>query len=1141
MTIFRMMNWQRLHGFCLFLSFLFLSLFPSGCGDNEEACLSDGSHETASASLTINWHDTTAAQDATPIRAAVLDCQAAGVAQVVCEVYDAAGNLLATGGPWPCEDGSGRVESIPVGQNRIFVALAEDDLGNILYHGETTGVIIQAGQITPGVVIDAYLFVPTLSAPENDAQDVDPSDVSLEWEPVENADEYLVQVATDVDFENIVISETTPATVYAPPTLEPSTEYFWKICAVDMQTNTGADSEIRSFVTSDCALTIVPTEQTIDAEGGTFDVAITATNDQCEWTASENVDWITLSSDSGTGNGSVTVTVLANTGAEPRAATITIANQSLTVNQYPPDYPGVLRFSSATYSVDEDGGSVLITVTRTGGSNGAVAVGYATSNGTATAGSDYTSRSGTLSWADEDSANKTFSIPIINDSTYEGNETVNVTLRSVTGGATIGSPDTATLTIIDDESPQPGVLSLSSATYSVDEDGGSASITVTRTGGSDGAVSVGYTTSNGTATAGSDYTSRSGTLSWTDGDSANKTFSVPIINDSIYEGNETVSLTLSSATGGATIGSPGTATMTIVDDDPPPQPGVLRFSSATYSVDENGGSASITVTRTGGSDGAVSVGYATSNGTATAGSDYRSTSGTLSWADGDGASKTFSVPIINDSGDEPDETVILTLSSATGGATIGSPGTATLTIIDDDLPPQPGVLRFSSATYSVDENGGSVSITVTRTGGSDGAVGVGYATSNGTATAGSDYRSTSGTLSWADGDDASKTFSVPIINDSGDEPDETVILTLSSATGGATIGSPGTATMTIIDDDPPPQPGVLRFSSATYSVDEDGGSVSITVTRTGGSDGAVSVRYATSNGTATAGSDYRSASGTLSWTNGDNANKTFSVPIIDDSVDENDETVTLTLSSVTGGATIGSPGTATMTIRDDDDHRIWNIDMAPSSPASLEFDERVNITFNYHTDEAGGVRLFCIPYTNGSWTPNLADNPSPIYPAGDGTGDGFITVTSGSVTVDQIRVYMTNADQSQTLFDTYIDVSYTFGPSIDITGNWSLEYDWECDGNPVSTSWYIAIGGTFTDGEGNGGTWSTSGSQVTITYSNNTTYTGTVSGNNMSGTMVSNTSTGCWSATRSIVIYSFEATPNNGESSVGADGTLLAP
>src|SRR5262249_47529440 len=120
-----------------------------------------------------------------------------------------------------------------------------------------------------------------------------------------------------------------------------------------------------------------------------------------------------------------------------------------------------------------------------------------------------------------------------------------------------------------------------------------------------------------------------------------------------------------------------------VQHAPAQQPGTLKLSSSNYSVNEGGGSATITVTRTGGSDGPVSVNYATSNGTATAGSDYTATSGTLNFAAGE-TSKTFTVPITNDTTVEGDETLNVTLSNPTGGATLGSPATATLTIVDDD-------------------------------------------------------------------------------------------------------------------------------------------------------------------------------------------------------------------------------------------------------------------------------------------------------------------------------------------------------------------------------------------------------------------------------------------------------------------------
>jgi CSLREA domain-containing protein len=109
----------------------------------------------------------------------------------------------------------------------------------------------------------------------------------------------------------------------------------------------------------------------------------------------------------------------------------------------------------------------------------------------------------------------------------------------------------------------------------------------------------------------------------------------------------------------------------------------FQFSAASYSVAENAGSATITVTRTGNINYAATASYATSDGTAKAGSDYTATTGTLSFAAGD-ASKTFTVSILNDATCESIESLTLSLNSLTGGTTLGSPSTATLTIYDDD-------------------------------------------------------------------------------------------------------------------------------------------------------------------------------------------------------------------------------------------------------------------------------------------------------------------------------------------------------------------------------------------------------------------------------------------------------------------------
>ncbi|MFM6021763.1 MAG: Calx-beta domain-containing protein, partial [Dolichospermum sp.] len=180
--------------------------------------------------------------------------------------------------------------------------------------------------------------------------------------------------------------------------------------------------------------------------------------------------------------------------------------------------------------------------------------------------------------------------------------------------------------------PQRGIINLNSSNYTVNENG-PANITLTRTNGSDGEVSVILTPSNGSAIAGDDYTNTPITVTFANGKTS-KTVTIPLINDSIYEPTETVNLTLSNPTGGATLGTQQTAILTIIDNDA--VPGVIQFSNGTYSINENGTPVTaVTLTRSNGSDGAVSVRINLTNGTATSPSDYNNTPVTVNFANGE--------------------------------------------------------------------------------------------------------------------------------------------------------------------------------------------------------------------------------------------------------------------------------------------------------------------------------------------------------------------------------------------------------------------------------------------------------------------------------------------------------------------------
>jgi hypothetical protein len=344
----------------------------------------------------------------------------------------------------------------------------------------------------------------------------------------------------------------------------------------------------------------------------------------------------------------------------------------------------------------------------------------------------------------------------------------------------------------------------------------------------------------------------------------------------------------------------------------PTAAGQLQFSANSYSTVEGAGTATITVTRTGGSTGTVSATFSTSDGTAKAGEDYTAVSGlTVTFADGDSAPKLIQMSVTDDALNEPDESFNLALSNPTGGVTFGSPAVATLTISDnnDPLP----ALSINDITVAEGDSGETYALfTVTLSPASGYTVTAAYATSDGTAT-GADYIGTAaGFISFAPGE-VTRTVSIPLRTDRVAEPDETFFVTLSNPTKAVIGKAQGTA---IIDDEDGDPPGI-RFAQSSYGMDEGFlGATLITVTRTGDTTQAAAVDYASVDGTASERRDYTTALGHLSFAAGEQT-KSFSVLVTDDRYVEGTESFQLTLSNATG-ATLGPNATTTVTITDND-------------------------------------------------------------------------------------------------------------------------------------------------------------------------------------------------------------------------------
>lgn len=311
------------------------------------------------------------------------------------------------------------------------------------------------------------------------------------------------------------------------------------------------------------------------------------------------------------------------------------------------------------------------------------------------------------------------------------------------------------------------------------------------------------------------------------------------------------------------------------------------------------------------SDKVVTVGYATANSTASNASDYTVASGTLTFNPGV-TSKTIVVKINGDLNVEPDEKFFLNLRSPTNTALGDAQGVGT--IVNDDFA---GTLQFSASAYSVSEATASSTITVTRTGGSLGAVAVPYSTSNGTASAATDYASATGTLTFAAGDTAPKTFTVTIKTDLLDEANETINLKLGSPTGGAKLGVRSMAALSIIDDDAPPSITITNASVAEPDTGVRSAVFYIRLSRPSGK--TVTFKYATANGAsnpAAAGADYTAvALTTLTFLPGQTS-KSVLVQAKGDLVKEANETFFVNLSGATNATIADAQGLGTI-VNDD--------------------------------------------------------------------------------------------------------------------------------------------------------------------------------------------------------------------------------
>ena len=349
--------------------------------------------------------------------------------------------------------------------------------------------------------------------------------------------------------------------------------------------------------------------------------------------------------------------------------------------------PGNFRFLKPEFVVNEDGRRARITVERFDGINGGVSVDYFTGDDTAQEGADYRNQKGTLVFG-SGQAQKTFYVRVMDDEFQEGDEFVTLRLANPRGGAGLSAVPEETLAklLIVDNDLKSGKIDFAAAAVSVSEGDGEAVLSVRRTSGSRGKVTVSYEVlpfvGDNAAGLGDDYTAVSGTLSWEDGDVADRTITVPLVDDEEVELNELFEAQLFDPIG-VIVGATDKTVVTIVNDD---EYGVIELSKTEFFVNENGGQLRISVIRKDGKSGTQTVGYKTTDRSAVSTGefvDFKAAIGTLEFGSED-FSKQFIISLSDDGALENNEDFLISLDNVVGGAVLGDNTGAVVTIVDNE-------------------------------------------------------------------------------------------------------------------------------------------------------------------------------------------------------------------------------------------------------------------------------------------------------------------------------------------------------------------------------------------------------------------------------------------------------------------------
>ncbi|WP_396637126.1 Calx-beta domain-containing protein [Maribacter sp. R77961] len=569
--------------------------------------------------------------------------------------------------------------------------------------------------------------------------------------------------------------------------------------------------------------------------------------------------------------------------------TVATANVDITVEL---DTSYNLAITVQSLTVPEDIGMAVLTIGIEGTYRPGAIINYSTSNASAIAGEDYSSVSETYTLATENITSFDILIPITDDNLIEPSESFLVNFAYNTPA--VSATASVSVSITDNDNGADQGVSIND--FTVNENVGTASFTVSLNGNVQNSFTVDYDLLNGSATEDEDYTGSSGTITFNGTDGESYVINVPIIDDSIIEATENLEGKLSNLSTTLINVVDANGLGTITDNDGGAGIGV---SVSDFTVNEDAGTATFDISLNADVQGGFAVDFTVADGSAISPDDYSvaNASGTLNFIGNNGEVQTVTVTILDDALIEGSEDLNITLSGLSTGLINIVDANGVGTITDNDGGPGIGV---SVSDFTVNEDAGTATFDISLNADVQGGFAVDFTVADGSAISPDDYSvaNASGTLNFIGNNGEVQTVTVNIIDDALIEGSEDLNITLSGLSTGLINIVDANGVGTINDNDGGAGIGV---SVSDFTVNEDAGTATFDVSLNADVQGGFTVDFTVADGSAISPDDYTvtNASGTLNFIGNNGEVQTVTVTILDDALIEGTEDLNIALSNLT--------------------------------------------------------------------------------------------------------------------------------------------------------------------------------------------------------------------------------------------------